>query len=352
MALFKVSIDLGYGYVKGLNEEGDQVRFPSLVSIGQDRFLSHLMDSVKNSLDELEVMYEDREEKGNFFVGELAKSGKSNYLFDQNKINHIYTRVLLSTATALLAPKQDNLWLGVGLPLEFFKSQKEEFINILSRFSAKVSIPHMNIEKDISFNKISIFPQGVSSVYDGLIYPNGQPRYPEFVKPGNLIGALNWGTRTVDVVVFEVSKTGFNIRPELSFTLDDVGAMEIRRRVQEAFQQETGYPVSLVKVEDIINQNGYVFFRGKEYDLSEQIKIAKRHVVRSVIEGLNSRWGAEANFIRVLFLAGGTIEDLKSFINTAQMPTETIFIDDPQFSDARGTLHMMNIEERRLAAIR
>src|SRR5690606_26934345 len=98
------------------------------------------------------------------------------------------------------------------------------------------------------------------------------------------------------------------------------------------------------------NQDGYVFFRGKEYDLSEQISIAKRHIVRLVVEGLNSKWGSDAGFIRVLFMAGGTVADLEGFINTAQMPTETILIDDPQFSDARGTMHMMRMEGTRLAA--
>lgn len=345
-SLFKVSIDLGYGYVKGLNQDGDQVRFPSLVSVGQDRFLSQLMDSMDNTLGELEIRYEDKEEKGHFFVGELAKGSKTNYVFDQNKISHLYTKILLSTAAAILSPKQDKIWLGAGLPLQFYKGQKEEFNNMLSGFQSKISVPHMKIVKEIRFEKVSIYAQGVSSVYDGLIYPNGKPRYPEFVRQGNLISALNWGTRTVDVVVFEVSRTGFNIRPELSFTLDDAGAMEIRRRVQESFQQETGYPISLVKVEDVIDQNGYVFFKGREYDFSEQINGAKRNIVRLVIEGLNSKWGSDAGFIRALFMAGGTVADLKGFIQPEQMPIQTIIVDDPQFADARGTMHIMRMEER------
>lgn len=344
--MFKVSIDLGYGYVKGMNQEGDQIRFPSLVSVGQDRFLSQLMDSVDNALEELEVRYEDREEKGHFFVGELAKNSKTSYIFDQNKISHLYTKILLSTAAAILAPKQEKIWLGAGLPLQYYKSQKEEFNKMLSVFQSKIIVPHLNIEKEICFEKVSIYAQGVSSVYDGLIYPNGKPRYPEFVRNGNLISAFNWGTRTVDVVVFEVSKAGFSIRPELSFTLDDAGAMEIRRRVQESFQQETGYPIPLVKVEDIIEQNGYVFFNGREYDFSEQINAAKRYIVRLVMEGLNSKWGSDAGFIRALFMAGGTVADLKGFIQPEQMPIQTIVVDDPQFSDARGTMHMMRMEEK------
>lgn len=40
--MFKIGLDLGYGYVKGVNEAGKGIVFPSLVSAAYDRPLSAL----------------------------------------------------------------------------------------------------------------------------------------------------------------------------------------------------------------------------------------------------------------------------------------------------------------------
>lgn len=347
MSLFKIAIDPGYGYLKGINQNGDVIRLPSLVGSAHDRSLSNLLgEETGNELNQLHIKYEDNDLSEEFFVGELAKESKNaTYNFDQNKINHLSTRVLIATGVALLAPNYaEKLWIGAGLPLEFYNAQKDDFKARLQNFRASITLLDKKIKRDIQFEKVTISAQGATSVYDGLLHPNGKPRYPDIMRKGSLIASINWGTRTVDVVVFEAAER-FKIKPELSFTIDDAGSMEIRRMVQRAFNQKTGGAISLVEAERIINNEGQIYYNREDYDFTEQINSAKHSVANLVINSLISRWGNQASFIRAIFLSGGTVLDLKGALDLSKLPAHALVSDDPQFSDARGMLHLMKAEE-------
>lgn len=343
--MYKISVDPGYGYVKAISESGKQVRFPSLAAPSHDRFLTGLLDSHGNGdlYKELVVHYEDEDIAGEFFVGDLAKQSRfASSAYDENKINHIHTKVFLASAALLLAPDQEKIWIGCGLPLEHFKVQREEMQDMLHSFRAKVRI--FGKTRDISFEKVSIFAQGASSVYDALMYPNGHPRYPELLRKGSQIAMINWGTRTVDVVVFKVDDA-FQIQPELSFTLDDYGAMEIRRMLQQTFSKETGYTISLLEAEQILQDKGLFYYKGKEYNFSSHITVLKKHLTRLVFDSIKSRWGAQSGFIRTVFFSGGTVEDVKDAVDLTSFHHDVHLVEDPQFADARGVLYMMRLQQ-------
>lgn len=343
----KIAIDPGYGYLKGIDEYKNAVCFPSLVAPAHDRSMEGIFNGENNegSLKKIEIEYEDWEGVHHLFVGDLARESRNaSYSFDRNKINHLNTRVLIATAAAILSSENDKLWIGVGLPFEFFNEQGEEMKRLLLDFDAKVRFKNNGYERRIRFDRVKIYAQGATSVYDALLYPNGVFRYPELMKRGSLIALVNWGTRTADVVVFK-SSDGFHLQSELSFTLDDVGAMEIRRMVQRSFQNRVGAPISVIEAENIINDGGFVFYDGKEYDFSEVIEESKRHITRTVLDNLQNRWGNKVGFIRKIFFAGGTTADMKHLLNEHPLSNRIHVVEDPQLSEARGMLQLMEIEQ-------
>lgn len=344
----KIAIDPGYGYLKGMDDYGNVIRFPALVAAAHDRSLDGILGGGSlDGLNNLHVEYEDHQGKQEFFVGELARESRNaSYSFEQNKINHTNTRVLIATASAILSSAGDSRWIGVGLPLEYFKTQGEEMKRMLSEFNAKVRLIETGYERHITFDRATVYAQGATSVYDALLLHNGMPRHPELMKKSSMIGLVNWGTRTVDVVVFKVGDT-FKVQSELSFTLDDAGAMEIRRKIQQAFQKETGFPISVVDAENILNEGGQTFYAGKEYDFSEAIETSKRNITRLVLDSLQNRWGNRSGFIRKVFFAGGTVNDVKHLLTNHPLSHQFYLVDDPQMSDARGMLHLMKLQEKR-----
>lgn len=97
--MYKIAIDLGYGYVKGMNEEKEKIIFPSIVGTAHDRALKDLFGTgVKNRLENLWVRIKAGNLDNSFFVGNLAGDNISkSFIFDSNKIWHPNNIVLLGT---------------------------------------------------------------------------------------------------------------------------------------------------------------------------------------------------------------------------------------------------------------
>lgn len=133
--MFKIAVDIGYGYLKGINEKGERIIFPSMVGSAHERSFKDLFGAnTKNRLENLHVYVKEGHIDGDFFAGSLAKDSPSkSFAFGSNKIRHQNNIVLLSTATALLAPDREDLFIVTGLPLEHYKTQRQEFNSFLKR---------------------------------------------------------------------------------------------------------------------------------------------------------------------------------------------------------------------------
>ena len=171
--MFKIGLDLGYGYIKGVNESGREVLFPSLVCDGYDRQLSGLFGGGFQSInDNLHFVVSD-ETNHEIFVGDLARreGGNISFAFDENKINHPDTKGLLAAASYLLFPDGHiPVHLVTGLPFEQYVHYKNEFSQMLGKFN--VTIRHKNTieSKRINFAKTTIFPQAAGAFYLSLIH--------------------------------------------------------------------------------------------------------------------------------------------------------------------------------------
>ena len=119
--VFKIGLDLGYGYVKGVNEAGKTVLFPSLVGNAYQRNLIGLFgQNLNNLIENMHVVLRNgKEEQEEYFIGDLARREGRNvsYAFDENKINHPNTKAVLASASALLFPSNDEpVHIVSGLP--------------------------------------------------------------------------------------------------------------------------------------------------------------------------------------------------------------------------------------------
>ena len=105
--MFRIGLDLGYGYVKGVNEDGKGVVFPSLVGNAYDRPLAGLFgNNEEKRIDNMHLILTGKK-KEESFVGELARreSRSVSYAFDEDKINHPNTSALIAASCLLLLLK-------------------------------------------------------------------------------------------------------------------------------------------------------------------------------------------------------------------------------------------------------
>ncbi|MBS3984324.1 MAG: ParM/StbA family protein [Selenomonadales bacterium] len=329
--MFKIGLDLGYGYVKGVNETGKAVSFPSLVGEAYDRPLSGLFGAGMGEETELHLVISDSEGRREFFAGDLARrEGKNvSFAFDEDKIAHPNTKALLAAAALLLFPQTPApVHLVTGLPLEQYIHKREEFREMLSRMVFSVHRKDGVTRKQISFAKTTVFPQAAGAVYYAIW--DDRQRY---LNKGSYLGLVDVGFKTTDFVVFLVEDR-LVLREDLSGTIP-VGVSYLQTATEKLFADRTGTKLDVAESMRLV-QSGKLIYKGREMDFSRELEDVKQELGRGIKDRLKTVWGNKINFFHTVFLAGGGAVALERALGGLH-PTTTL-VKDPRFANARGFL--------------
>jgi len=343
--MFKVGLDLGYGYVKGVNEVGRAVSFPSLVGEAYDRPLSGLFGAdVSGAAANLHLAVSDGEGRRELFVGDLARREGRNvsFAFDEDKITHPNTKALLAAAGYLLFSQTPSpVHLVTGLPLEQYIHKRDEFRQMLGRLNFSVSHKDGGGTRNISFAKATVFPQAAGAVYHAIW--DDRQRY---LTKGNYLGLVDIGFKTTDFIVFLVEDR-LVLREDLSGTIP-VGMAQVQTAADRMFTSRTGSKLDVTELMWLA-ENERLVFKGREIDFSADIEGAKRELSRVIKDRLKVVWGNKLNFFHAVFSAGGGAVALEHLLSGLH-PTTTV-VKDARFANARGFLKVAEIEARRAAVV-
>jgi len=340
--MFKIGLDLGYGYIKGVNESGREVLFPSLVCDAYPRMLTGLFGGgYGNIKDNLHLVVSDGSSY-EIFVGELAQREGRNvsFVFDEDKIAHPTTRGLLAAACFLLFPDGHvPVHLVTGLPLDQYSHKKDEFKQMLSKINITVRHKDSQESKRISFAKTTVFPQAAGSVYHAV----WEERNKYLVK-GSYLGLIDIGFKTTDFITFVVEDK-LVLREDLSGTID-TGMSVVQTVADKLFTAKSGSTLDIPELMRLVD-NGRLMFKGKELDFSKEIEDVKYALAKSIKNRLKGAWGNKINFFTNVFLAGGGAVTLEHMLT--DIHPSTITIKSPQFANAKGFLRVAEIEGRKAA---
>lgn len=336
--MYKIGLDLGYGYVKGVNEDGKGVIFPSLVGNAYDRNLAGLFGTDYNKrLDNLHLVLTGRE-KEEFFVGELARRESRNvsYAFDENKINHPNTAALLAASCLLLFPKNDMpVHLVTGLPLEQYTHKKEEFKEMLLDFKRIAGFKDSEEIKAIKFNKVTIFPQAAGAVYYAIL-----DELKRFMINSSYIGLIDIGFKTTDYIVF-MTEDKLVLREDMSGTIN-VGMSNLHNAADKLFTQKTGGKLDIPELMRIV-QKGRIFFKGSNVDILKELSLIMEDISRVVKDRLKAVWGSKLDFFNTVFFAGGGGKDMYPYLS--DIHPNSALINNAQFANAQGFLKVAKVAE-------
>jgi plasmid segregation protein ParM len=341
--LFKIGLDLGYGYVKGINEAGKGVVFPALVGNAYDRPLAGLFNGDnENIMNNMHIVLTN-EEKAEYFVGELARRESRNvsYVFDEDKINHPNTKVLLAAASMFLFPEKDvPVHLVTGLPLEQYVHKKEEFKDMLKEYKVIASFKSDERVKIIKFGRVTIFPQAAGAVYHAIM-----DNLQKYLIKGSYLGLVDIGFKTTDFIVFLIEDK-LILREDLSGTID-IGMSGLNNAADKLFTNKTGSKLDISELMRLID-SGKIFYRGRELDFSKELVAVKAEIAKVIKDRLKTVWGSKLDFFNTVFLAGGGAKDLQDHLS--DIYENTILIKDAQFANARGFLKVAELEEKKASA--
>lgn len=337
-------MDLGYGFVKAISAKTrKQIMFPSLVGSGHDLSVTGLFDGIKNDLSNIHVVFGDKE----YFVGELAEreSRTVSRVFEQERFDHIYTKVLLNVAIQLVTDKEVNtVNLSTGLPLDFFDSQRKRFRESLLGTQPYVywkSGTYKGENKKITINDALIFPQGIGAIFSALYNEDGTFAYPHLMQRGNLIALIDIGFRTTDFTVVEIREDkSFIPNIKLSGTIDG-GVVDLHKQIRQYFKNQTGGADLNEFHMSRILENKQISYKGKRIDITEPIFLSKRAIANNLADQLKAIWAEEADLFDAIFLAGGGGELFKKEFES-HFHDRTQTIKASQFANAIGYLRLGN----------
>lgn len=322
----QIAIDVGYSCVKAVTPER-RTMIPSVVSSYRDLVLADLS---KNGTGMVEICKKGGMVK-RYFVGDLAlrEGYAASFTLDKEKHRHPNHDVLVLTAARRLGAGLETT-LVAGLPVAYYRAQRDELKKHLEGIEAEVSVDGGQAEK-ISFGKVIIYPQGAGALLTAKDPPGS-----------GLVLLIDPGQKTTDYVTAEVVNGMDNdiVKPVSSLCGSiELGVHDVHEAVAAAFQVRTGAPLAAVRVSEVVAKNGKLCYYDKEIDLQGELEKARADVALAIADQVQSALGDHFAFMHRIYLAGGgalAFPLLKELFPTAQI------LPDPQWANAMGFLKVVS----------
>ncbi|MCF8010883.1 MAG: ParM/StbA family protein [Clostridiales bacterium] len=319
----QMAIDVGYSHVKAANSD-DRLIIPSVVSPYRELPLADLSN---NGVGYTVEIRNCSGMANHYFVGELAlQEGQAvSFSLDREKHKHPNHDILILSAARKLEIEQGAI-LAVGLPVAYYRSQKDELKKHLEEMHAEVSLNGDSFKR-VSFGRVVVYPQGAGALFT----TNDLPQK-------GLVLLVDIGQKTTDYVTAEVQ--GGKIKPVSSLCGSiETGVYSVHDSIAREFQNRTGAPLAAVRVPRIIEECGITTYYGKELDLSGALQKACNEVARVIADQVGAALGDRFAFVKKVYLAGGGAEMLPSL--EALFPAARI-LPEPQWANVNGFLKTLS----------
>lgn len=314
----QVSIDVGYSQVKAMAENGGQVLFPSVkASVVNDPtagMYKNLGHKVK-----IKTFNTTREE----LVGESAlRSLTATTTLSREKSEDMHDLFILTALYLCGASGFTNL--AVGLPLAYYRFQKDELKQRLQKINAHVSVDGGQ-ERYITISSVHVFPQGV-----GVLLSDGL----SLTQTGK-IAVIDIGYYTTDYLLFEIMDGSPVPIPELCGSID-VGIYLASRIMSTAYQEKTGALAPKFLFNELTSGET-IFFDGEPLDLNIELDRALARTAEQITQEVLSAWVKQADNVSQTILAGGGALLLNRYLSFPNINLP----NDPVFANTEGFLSML-----------
>ncbi|CAB1249487.1 hypothetical protein ACFHWD_20195 [Clostridium sp. MT-14] len=337
--MYKIGLDLGYKYTKGVADNGKKVCFPSVIAQDKsaevdDDIRKFFSNQTGNSGIEnnLYITISNGKYKEKFKVGNAAineRNVRSTFL--DNKCNSIENKICLAAASSILLPeKEGDIFLVSGLPISSFSQQKDIFKNMLLNYDLTVEVPKYNIKKHIKFQRVELVPQGLAAIY-AAVWEN----IKKYSIPGSYIGLIDWGGKTVDYAVFRIDDNGFpQYVPEFSGTIDG-GMFQIENDVSTLFKEKYGTELIYSSLLRLI-ETGKIYFNRQQLDFSRDIEDIKKDRAEKVLNEITKKWTDIIAYFNTVFASGGGSIDMYDYLKAVSEVLKLELAKDSQMGNALG----------------
>lgn len=308
-----IAIDIGYSHVKAMSENGTRVCFPSIVAPASEDLLNGAITNI--------LRHSVKTNKQEYWIGEAAMQINSAIsTLSREKPAEIHD--LFITVAAYLVSATEGDTLAVGLPISYYRSQRQELQKRLLGLNEFISVDG-GATKRISFSEVKVYPQALGALF-----------LQDFTE--GFTGVIDIGYLTTDYLIFDVQQ-GQPIPMLEACGSVEIGVSQVHQRLAMAFHAKTGINLPLymqAKALDKALRGESLLVAGKEIDLSRDIKHICQETTRQIVEGVKSHWRDKIDFTGQILGIGGGMELLRPYFKLPQLN----IIPDPVYANAQGFL--------------
>lgn len=317
----QIAIDVGYSRTKAVSPNGRAI-IPSVVAPFRELPLADLS---LNGTGHIVTVKKVDGTIARHFVGEMAlREGRgATFTLDREKHLHPNHDLLILTAARLLGA-ESGATLVVGLPVAYYRTQKDVLRRHLESLHADVSVNGSPFAR-VSFGKVVVYPQGAGALLTVSSLPES-----------GLVCLVDVGCKTTDYVTVEM-KGGKGTPVSSLCGSIELGVFQVTEAIVAEFEARTGAPLD-VNLAERIAFTGKTTFRGKEIDLTEEVALARRNAARAIADRLLASLGQKGDFITRFYLAGGgafALPELKDMFPAAEV------LPNPQWANVEGFLKLV-----------
>lgn len=320
-----ISIDIGNGYVKAVNLEGDTLHFPTVLKENRD----------KNILGEAKSNYKIDVNGKSYYIGNLAIAKRAVRRWQNTKAVNADTLLYIALCASILS-KDDEINLCLGLPYSYYVEMKKGTQLIESLTNKTFETKYKQEKRTITINHVSVYPQGAGAYFNNLYDITGKARKgaEKYIK--SLF--IDLGYRTVDVVAFESVDNYFELIEENSFSLEELGTFRIVNYIVNNLNE---LEFNSDDVEYALrNNHGRIENMYDTIDLTELEATAYEELAEKIVTQINGRLSGQIQKYANVFLTGGGAEKLYPLLKE-HYPNLKLQ-DDYIFCNAKGYLALEN----------
>jgi len=329
-ATSKVSIDIGNGYVKAVNERGETLHFPTVLKENQGI----------NVLGKSDNPYDIEIDGESFYIGDLALAKRGTRQWQNDRAFNTDTPKYIALCCHLLTDQTNpEVNLCLGLPYSYYLHFKKGERLIAELSGREIKTVYKDTAKTITIARISVFPQGVGAYFANLYDIGGQP----------IVGAeeniraifIDIGYRTVDIVAFELLGNTFELLEDCSASLEECGISSAISDIADCISKVGSREINTNEVESAIqNNNSRINDMYGQIDFTKEESQAYNKLAKHIITSINQKMGVELRRHSKIFLTGGGASKLYPYMQATY--SNIMLQDDYIYCNAKGYLALEN----------
>ena len=316
-----IGLDDGYAFTKVALPDGRLIAIPSRALIGRAN-VTWLNGSEQK-------VFEYETDDTVFAVGEV--DGEPTH-FDGYPFSGL-NRAIVQHALHEAGLAGRSVHAVSGLPVSsFYLKDGSQRLEVVERKQASLKQPVQAVDgrqsAAIAFHEV--IPEALAAWYDHIISDTNEGVQLESERLGVPVAVVDIGGRTTDFVVVADQA----VRHKSSGSLR-CGLLDLKRQVADAIRGRFDLEELSERVTEDAVRNGSVRLFGKNHDVADQVRDARRQLVERLHAETQRQLGRGAELERILFVGGGAValaDDIRDwFPNQALAP-------HPAFAKARGML--------------